>query len=128
MACIQEGTDNSTFSPDSPSTLHNFGDVLTYTCDIGYNYSTGDLVRTCQAGTGQWTGELPTCLSKKLQKKGNTLAVKYLNVARSMIAFVWTIIRNYKKYVVFFFFYILLYGVYVRLNIRTVFFAVNLFD
>ena len=67
-ACIQEGADNSTFTPDSPSTLHNFGDSLTYVCDTGHNHSLGDLVRTCQAN-GQWSGDLPTCPSKLVQER-----------------------------------------------------------
>ena len=66
VACIQEGADNSTFSPDSPTTLHQFGDVLTYTCNTGYNHSMGDLVRTCQ-NDGEWTGVLPACPSKAFQ-------------------------------------------------------------
>ena len=60
-ACIQEGTDNLTFLPDN--LLHSFDDILTYTCNTGYNHSTGDLLRHCQSN-GEWTGEHPTCPSK----------------------------------------------------------------
>ena len=62
-ACIEEDGVRCLFAPTSGSTLHNFGDVVTFTCDTGYNHSTGDLVRTCQ-NTGQWTGTAPTCTSK----------------------------------------------------------------
>ena len=62
-ACIEEDGVMSSFTPTSPSTLHNFDVNITYTCATGYNHSSGDLFRTCQ-NNGQWTGTAPTCTSK----------------------------------------------------------------
>ena len=36
-----------------------FGQIATYSCDLGYNL-VGDSNRTCQA-TGVWSGSTPTC-------------------------------------------------------------------
>ena len=79
-SCIQEGADNSTFTPDNPSTLHNFGDELTYICNPGYNHSLGDLVRTCQSN-GEWSGDLPTCPSELLHGKILTFKVPNSTIA-----------------------------------------------
>ena len=62
-ACIEELAAHATFLPTSPSTLHNFDVIVTFVCDVGYNHSTGDLIRTCQ-NDGTWSGTLPTCPSK----------------------------------------------------------------
>ena len=36
------------------------GGNVTYTCDIGYNITSGDETRTCN---GTWTGSQPVCSS-----------------------------------------------------------------
>ena len=60
-ACIGQ---NSTFMTSDPTRLlYDFGDLVAYTCFLGYNYSSGDLQRTCQTD-GSWTGTLPECVSK----------------------------------------------------------------
>jgi len=48
-----------TFAPSTPDT-HDFNTTIIYTCDVGYQYSSGDLVRTCDA-TGNWSGAEPVC-------------------------------------------------------------------
>ena len=44
----------------SPGTLQ--GSTATYTCDLGYNITSGDHVRTCQANE-VWSGTEPICES-----------------------------------------------------------------
>ena len=33
---------------------------MTYTCDVGYNATGGDMTRTCLVG-GSWSGDSPEC-------------------------------------------------------------------
>ena len=37
-----------------------YSDDLTYTCDLGFELSSGDAIRTCTA-SGTWSGAAPTC-------------------------------------------------------------------
>jgi cysteine-rich repeat protein len=39
---------------------HSFEDVVTFSCDAGYDHTGGDLSRTCQANA-TWSGSVPTC-------------------------------------------------------------------
>ena len=40
----------------------SFGDVASYSCDVGYTLN-GPAERTCQ-DNGQWSGSMPTCESE----------------------------------------------------------------
>lgn len=66
-ACIQDIANESLVyyvqSNNSNEDVHDFGVVLSFQCILGYNYSTGDLERTC-LDSGLWTGQHPTCVSK----------------------------------------------------------------
>ncbi|KAH3796092.1 hypothetical protein DPMN_149659 [Dreissena polymorpha] len=37
--------------------------TATYTCDLGYGYTGGNLTRTCQS-SAQWSGTKPVCVCK----------------------------------------------------------------
>ncbi|XP_053383373.1 uncharacterized protein LOC123564671 [Mercenaria mercenaria] len=58
-ACFQENSTYMTTTPDK--ILHEFGDYVIYECILGYEYSSGDLNRTCQ-NDGNWTGITPQCV------------------------------------------------------------------
>ncbi|XP_052776697.1 sushi, von Willebrand factor type A, EGF and pentraxin domain-containing protein 1-like [Mya arenaria] len=58
-ACIQEDSTYMTSIPDQ--VLHNFGGIIDYTCNLGYNHSSGDVNRTCLP-SGLWSGVLPDCV------------------------------------------------------------------
>ena len=51
---------NMSYSPDIP--MYNYSDSITYTCDLGYNYVSGDMTRSCNEHA-QWTGIVPACTS-----------------------------------------------------------------
>ena len=53
---------HSTYSPGI--LVYNYSDSVTFTCDLGYNHSSGDLVRSCNEHA-QWTGDTPVCSSKR---------------------------------------------------------------
>ena len=36
---------------------------VSYACVVGYNHTSGDLNRTCQAD-GKWSGDVPVCQSQ----------------------------------------------------------------
>ncbi|XP_060554824.1 uncharacterized protein LOC132715776 [Ruditapes philippinarum] len=57
-ACIPENTSFGSYNP--PDVITQFGDTITYICDIGYYISAGDATRTCQTD-GSWTNTLPIC-------------------------------------------------------------------
>ena len=46
----------------------DYGGSVEYVCVVGYNYSTGNLKRTCQSNA-TWSGEAPVCLSKYTMSK-----------------------------------------------------------
>ena len=50
--------DHATVTPNDAE--HDYDTSITYTCDLSYNNTSGDLVRTCQAD-GQWSGDAPVC-------------------------------------------------------------------
>ncbi|WAQ96224.1 CSMD1-like protein [Mya arenaria] len=58
-SCIQEDSTYMTSIPDQ--VLHNFGGIIDYTCNLGYNHSSGDVNRTCLP-SGLWSGVLPDCV------------------------------------------------------------------
>ena len=62
VTCLKEDFPNMTFAPSTPDT-HDFNTTVIYTCDVGYQYSSGDLVRTCDS-TGNWSGAVPVCDGK----------------------------------------------------------------
>ena len=54
-------TDVVALATKSPlSSVVNFSTVVTYVCDLGYEISSGDASRTCQAN-GSLSGTLPAC-------------------------------------------------------------------
>jgi len=59
VTCLKKDFPNMTFAPSTPYT-HDFNTTIMYTCDVGYQYSSGDLVRTCNA-KGNWSGAEPVC-------------------------------------------------------------------
>ena len=63
----------------------SFGDVASYSCDVGYMLI-GLKERTCQAD-GQWNGSVPTCESELL-KQDNTVCFYECNHACSMAVLV----------------------------------------
>ena len=62
VTCVLDEVSNSTKSPDQAT--YDYLTNVTYTCNIGYELTSGDVTRTCQAN-GRWTGTVPICLSKK---------------------------------------------------------------
>ncbi|KAH3862212.1 hypothetical protein DPMN_025178 [Dreissena polymorpha] len=50
--------ENATFTPNQAKLDYN--NVVTYTCDLAYNHTDGDLQRTCQENF-TWTGNTPVC-------------------------------------------------------------------
>ena len=52
---------NMPYSPDLPT--YNYSDSITFACDEGYLYVSGDLTRSCNEHA-QWTGVAPSCTSK----------------------------------------------------------------
>lgn len=61
ITCDKIDVPNMTFTPPTADS-HDFNTTIEYSCDIGYNYTYGDLFRTCN-DTGEWTGTLPNCTS-----------------------------------------------------------------
>ncbi len=53
------------FISNGSRTVYNmtYGSNVIYQCDMGYNHTSGDLVRTCSAD-GTWDGTQPDCQSK----------------------------------------------------------------
>ncbi|WAQ96233.1 CSMD1-like protein, partial [Mya arenaria] len=68
-ACIQENSTNMTSNPDQ--VLHNLGGIIDYTCNLGYNYSSGDVSRTCLP-SGLWSGVLPECVRSACIQENST--------------------------------------------------------
>ena len=61
MTCAAPATVlNSQISEDEP--LYNYSAEITYICDIGYEHTSGDLIRTCTASSA-WSGSAPVCSS-----------------------------------------------------------------
>ena len=44
-------------------TNYTYEGQLTYTCNVGYAVTTGDLVRECQTD-GTWSGDPPVCMGE----------------------------------------------------------------
>ena len=66
---------DSSRSQEPPYYYH---DDLTYTCDLGYELSSGDAIRNCTAG-GTWSGTAPTC-SRRLRDHGGSDFSYYYNL------------------------------------------------
>ena len=49
-------------TPVPPSTV-DYNSTVTYTCQVGYSHSAGDLTRRCNAD-GSLTGTTPVCTGK----------------------------------------------------------------
>ena len=58
VQCASIDVPHSTKTPTDDPLDYNV--TITYTCDPGFQNSTGDLVRICNASS-QWTGITPTC-------------------------------------------------------------------
>ncbi|KAH3862232.1 hypothetical protein DPMN_025198 [Dreissena polymorpha] len=58
VQCPTEVVVNATFTPNQAKLDYN--NVVTYTCDLAYNHTDGDLQRTCQENF-TWTGNTPVC-------------------------------------------------------------------
>ena len=57
---------DGTFNTYYPvKTEYPWNDTVDYTCDFGYNHSTGDLHRECQHDK-TWSGVTPVCISMSL--------------------------------------------------------------
>lgn len=54
--------DNSVMTPDVIDYLA-VGEKITYACDLGFEKTDGDLIRTCEIGPA-WSGKAPVCSSK----------------------------------------------------------------
>ena len=63
-----------------------FGQMATYSCDVGYNL-VGDSNHTCRA-TGVWSGCAPTCQGMLLLEIEYYLT--YVDIARSVVSYVRT--------------------------------------
>ena len=55
---------NATVTPASP---YIYNTAITYTCDLSYIHTSGDLTRTCQADFN-WSGTAPVCTGKTKDK------------------------------------------------------------
>ncbi|WAQ96226.1 LYAM3-like protein, partial [Mya arenaria] len=55
------------YDPVEPSGEHEYSTIVTYTCDLGYYHSDGDLIRTCDDNK-QWTLTTPVCTIKTCPK------------------------------------------------------------
>ena len=42
---------------------YDYGTSITYECNLAYNLTAGDLIRTCQADA-TWSGDVPVCLGE----------------------------------------------------------------
>ena len=47
-------------SVDSNQATYNYSDTIVYTCDVGFEKTSGDLTRACQADSS-WSGSPPVC-------------------------------------------------------------------
>ena len=56
-------------TPDPPSTV-DYNSAVTYTCQVGYSHTAGDLTRSCNAD-GSLTGTTPVCTSKLANYTGD---------------------------------------------------------
>ena len=63
VTCIPDVVADSTKSPELAE--HDYNTAVTYTCNTGYELTSGDLTRTCHAD-GSWTGTTPVCSSKPI--------------------------------------------------------------
>ena len=59
--CAKVNADHASADPDQ--TDYDYNTDVTYSCDLAYNHTAGNLTRTCNA-SAEWTGTLPTCESK----------------------------------------------------------------
>ncbi len=49
---------------EEPSESLGFMEMATYSCNLGFGLSGGDIVRTCTGpagSSGEWTGTAPSC-------------------------------------------------------------------
>ena len=58
MTCSAINVDGASKSPDKPS--YNYNEAVTYSCNLGYDHTSGDLVNTCSA-IDTWSGAEPVC-------------------------------------------------------------------
>ena len=54
---------NVTNATPVPTSTVDYNFTVTYTCQVGYSHSAGDLTRSCNAN-GSLTGTTPVCTSK----------------------------------------------------------------
>ena len=62
VSCSAELSDVTNGKPWLSNNL-DFGSVINSACDEGYELTSGNLTRTCQAN-GKWSGSQPVCTSK----------------------------------------------------------------
>ena len=54
---------NVSFASKSPDqAAHDYNTNVVYSCDVGYEHTSGDLTRTCTA-SATWSGTTPVCSS-----------------------------------------------------------------
>lgn len=61
VRCSVPNIGNATYVPNQA--LIDYNSNVTYTCDLQFDHTAGDLVRTCQPDFS-WSGTEPTCTRK----------------------------------------------------------------
>ena len=61
VRCTVPTVGNATYLPNQA--LIDYNNIVTYTCDLLFDHTAGDLVRTCQPDFS-WSGTEPTCTRK----------------------------------------------------------------
>ena len=64
VTCSAINVDGASKSPDKPS--YNYNEAVTYSCNDGYDHTSGDLVNTCTA-IDTWSGAEPVCTGNALK-------------------------------------------------------------
>ena len=63
ISVVSCGDPGSINNADKSGSTYTYNSQVTYTCQTGYEKTSGSLTRTCQAD-GSWNGTAPVCSSK----------------------------------------------------------------
>ena len=79
-----------------------YNDIVVYTCDTGYNQTSGDMERTCQED-GHWSGSLPTCQGNKNYESVPCSLIDNIWVYLTVL-FIWHCQFIFSLFVIYFYF------------------------
>lgn len=68
---------HGTYTLNSPTGVHDYNSTVSYTCDYGYEVTSGDANKICNE-YGLWTGITPNCTSK-IKTSTRTKLLRFCN-------------------------------------------------